>query len=115
MRSSRFFPKTDYHAPYYPYQQPFRPNGFPPHYHMNQQPYPPSYMNMPFQQGAWQPPYQGMGTEQKSLTKSVMGYFQNSEGQLDFDKVFNTAGQVANTYQQFSPIVKGIGSFIKGD
>ncbi|WP_440896820.1 YppG family protein [Amphibacillus sp. Q70] len=118
MRPNRFFSQPNNHAPYYhPYQQPFQPNGFPPqsHSHMNHQPYPPPYTNMPFQQGNWQPPYQGTGTEQKSLTKGIMGYFQDDEGQFDFDKILNTAGQVGNTYQQFSPIVKGIGSFFKGN
>jgi len=64
---------------------------------------------------ATQPPYPGMAPKQQSIKKGFMGYFQDDEGQLDFDKVLNTAGQVGNTYQQFSPLVKGIGSFFKGD
>lgn len=113
MRSNRFFFQPKNQMPNYPYHH----NQFPPYVQMNQQPYPPTYPNMPFHQGTWQPPYQGMqgmGSQQKSPAKGVMGYFQNDEGQFDVDKVLNTAGQVANTYQQFSPIVKGIGSFFKG-
>ncbi|GAA4074936.1 YppG family protein [Amphibacillus indicireducens] len=108
MQSNRFF--------FRPKNYPYHYNQFPPHTQMNHQPYPP-YQTMPFHQGAWQPPYQdmqGMGPEQKSPIKGVMGYFQNDQGKFDVDKVLNTAGQVANTYQQFSPIVKGIGSFFKG-
>ncbi|RWZ52264.1 hypothetical protein EQV77_15155 [Halobacillus fulvus] len=46
--------------------------------------------------------------------KGWMNYFQNEEGQLDFDKMMSTTGQVVKTVQQVSPIVKGIGSFVKG-
>lgn len=116
MRSNRFFFQPKIQKPNYPYHY----NQFPPHTQMDQQYYPPTHANMPFHQGPWHPPYQGMqgvqgvGTQQKSPTKGVMGYFQNDEGKFDVDKALNTAGQVANTYQQFSPIVKGIGSFFKG-
>lgn len=116
MRSNRFFFQPKSQMPNYPYHY----NQFPPYTQMNQQPYQPTHPSMPFHQGPWQPPYQamqgtqGMGTQQKPPTKGVMGYFQNDEGKFDVDKVLNTAGQVANTYQQFSPIVKGIGSFFKG-
>lgn len=116
MRSNRFFFQPKSQTPNYPYYY----NQLPPSAQMNQQPYPQTYPNMPFHQGPWQPPYhgmhgiQGMGTQQKPPTKGVMGYFKNDEGKFDVDKVLNTAGQVANTYQQFSPIVKGIGSFFKG-
>src|SRR5699024_3694429 len=116
MRSNRFFTNPNQQPPYYPYQAPFQSNGFPPQPNMHHQSYPSPYQQMPFHQGKWQPPHQSMGAgQQKSLTKGIMGYFQNDEGQLDFDKVLNTAGQVGNTYQQVSPLVKGIGSFFKGN
>lgn len=122
MRPNRFFfqQPPNYHPPHHPYQHPFHSNPYPHQQninqqHMNQQPYPPPYANMAHQKGQWQPPYQGMAPKQKSFTKGLMGYFQDDEGQIDFDKVLNTAGQVGNTYQQFSPLVKGIGSFFKGN
>jgi len=49
-----------------------------------------------------------------ALPKGVMNYFQNEDGQLDFDKMMSTTGQVVKTVQQVSPIVKGIGTFVKG-
>lgn len=47
-------------------------------------------------------------------SKGIMTYFQDKDGQLDLDKMFSTFGQMANTVQQVSPVVKGIGSFMKG-
>lgn len=49
-----------------------------------------------------------------NMSKGVMNYFQNEEGQLDFDKMMSTTGQVMKTVKEVSPIVKGIGSFVKG-
>lgn len=113
MRLNRFFFPPNYQMPNY-----HQPNQYPPQYSQMTQPYfPPAHPNMPFHQGNWQPPFQGMqgmGVGQKPTAKGVMGYFQNEQGQFDLDKVLNTAGQVANTYQQISPLVKGIGSFLKG-
>ncbi|WP_087974521.1 YppG family protein [Oceanobacillus rekensis] len=40
-------------------------------------------------------------------------YFNNGNGQIDFDKVLSTVGQLANTYHQVSPIVKQFSSLIK--
>ncbi|WP_249872711.1 YppG family protein [Oceanobacillus saliphilus] len=40
-------------------------------------------------------------------------YFYNGNGQIDFDKVLSTVGQLASTYHQVTPIVKQFGSLIK--
>ncbi|WP_017473803.1 YppG family protein [Amphibacillus jilinensis] len=115
MRSRRSEYPPNYRVPYYNYPQPVQPKGLPPQLPGNQQSFPP-FLNTPYYaHNNWPIPQQGtaMGQQPQS-NKGVMGYFQNNEGQLDFDKVLNTAGQVANTYQQFTPIVKGIGSFFKG-
>ncbi|MFD1448469.1 YppG family protein [Oceanobacillus profundus] len=42
-----------------------------------------------------------------------MSYFQNGNGQLDFDKIISTVGQIASTYHQVSPIVQQFSSLIK--
>ncbi|MBP2079821.1 YppG family protein [Oceanobacillus polygoni] len=42
-----------------------------------------------------------------------MSYFQNGNGQLDFDKVLSTVGQIASTYHQVSPIIQQFSSLIK--
>ncbi|SEN82651.1 YppG-like protein [Amphibacillus marinus] len=113
MRSRYSGPPGVNRMPYYPYPQPMQNQGYPPQQHFNPQSYQ-AQPGMPFQQSWYPPPSQGMGMESAPTSKGVMGYFQNNDGQFDLDKVFNTAGQVANTYQQFTPIVKGISSFIKG-
>lgn len=46
-------------------------------------------------------------------TNGIMNYFQDEDGQMDFDKMLSTVGQLANTYHQVSPIVKQVGSIIK--
>lgn len=40
-------------------------------------------------------------------------YFQDEDGQVDFDKMLSTVGQLASTYHQVSPIIKQFGAIIK--
>ncbi|WP_390305377.1 YppG family protein [Halobacillus naozhouensis] len=111
---------------YYPYCQPdSRTNTSPPYYnHYN--PYgnfasPPNAMwnqgmyayNNPYTYGYGQQGY-NEGEPAAASKSSVVSYFQDEQGQLDFDKMMSTTGQVMQTIQQVSPIVKGIGSFVKG-
>ncbi|WP_394220084.1 YppG family protein [Halobacillus trueperi] len=49
-----------------------------------------------------------------NMSKGVMSYFQKEDGQIDFDKMMSTTGQVVKTVKDVSPIVKGIGTFVKG-
>ncbi|MDX8046319.1 YppG family protein [Gracilibacillus sp. S3-1-1] len=44
---------------------------------------------------------------------SFLQYFQDKNGEMDLDKVFHTVNQLANTYQQVSPLVKNVGSILK--
>ncbi|HLR52133.1 MAG TPA: YppG family protein [Candidatus Avamphibacillus sp.] len=44
---------------------------------------------------------------------NLLSQFQNTEGQLDVDKMINTVGQLASTYHQVAPIIKQFGAFIK--
>ncbi|MRH43639.1 hypothetical protein GH741_13255 [Aquibacillus halophilus] len=89
-------------SPYHYFAKPLQPIEQPvqqaQHWNTNYQPVP----NAP-KQPLNQPP-----------TKGLISYFQDSNGQVDIDKMLNTVGQMANTYHQVSPIVKGIGSFVKG-
>ncbi|MBM7571089.1 YppG family protein [Aquibacillus albus] len=55
-----------------------------------------------------------VGAPGQPIPKGLISYFHDDNGQLDLDKMLSTFGQMANTYQQVSPIVKGIGSFLKG-
>ncbi|MDC3417039.1 YppG family protein [Aquibacillus salsiterrae] len=76
-------------------------------------------INYGFQQPVAQsmPPFQGglpypgpMGKKRPGL----MSIFKDENGKLDMDKMFNTVGQVTNTYHQVYPLLKGLGSFVKG-
>ncbi|MCZ0702694.1 hypothetical protein J2T56_001029 [Natronobacillus azotifigens] len=126
--------------PFHPYQyqynqQPFQSNSFPFNQSAN---YPPDFFaNKPSQTGTqvphpqqstnaqqsgWNPQQQGggpsaqqqFGGNQPKPSKGFISYFQDKDGQMDLDKMLNTASQVANTYHQFTPIFKGISSFVKG-
>ncbi|MCP3029251.1 YppG family protein [Halobacillus sp. A5] len=66
-----------------------------------------------YMQGYGYPGYYDIGAYGMQK-KKMMAYFQDENGQMDFDKMMNTTGQVVQTIQQVSPMVKGIGSFVKG-
>ncbi|MCA0972804.1 YppG family protein [Halobacillus litoralis] len=66
------------------------------------------YQNAAFQNTA------GNGSQAAKIPKTVMNYFQDDEGQFDFDKMMSTTGQMMKTFQQVSPLVKGLGTFVKG-
>src|SRR5699024_11432066 len=61
------------------------------------------------QQQYYPPPNKPNHTQQVNNLKA---YFQDSNGQVDFDKMFSTVGQLANTVQQVSPVIKQVGSLI---
>ncbi|MFC4388149.1 YppG family protein [Gracilibacillus marinus] len=42
-----------------------------------------------------------------------ISYFQTKDGEMDFDKVFQTVNQLAATYQQVSPLVKNVTNLVK--
>ena len=46
-------------------------------------------------------------------TDPQAGLQQGGGGQMDFDKMLSTVGQLASTYHQVSPIVKQFSTFIK--
>lgn len=76
-------------SPYEQFSKPPQPNQWNPYYSLEQQ-YP--------QYGQMQGP------------NGLMQYFQDKNGQVDIDKMLSTMGQVANTANQFSPLVKSLGS-----
>ncbi|MFC0523716.1 YppG family protein [Pontibacillus salicampi] len=91
-----------------PVEEAYHPPAFQTPYEQFQKPPQPTQWN----------PYvsaqQNMPPLQQQQQKGIMQYFMDKNGQLDLDKMLNTMGQVANTANQFSPLVKGIGSFMKG-
>lgn len=79
-------------GPYVQFAKPPQPNQWNPYYSLQQQ----------FPQYGQNP--------QKGLAQ----YFQDKNGQLDLDKMLSTMGQVANTANQFSPLVKSLSSLFIG-
>lgn len=81
-------------------------------------PTPYQYYAKPQQPANWQnfaqPNFNGFATtNQQQPSSGVLSYFQDENGQMDFDKMMSTVGQVANTVQQISPMVKQFSSIMK--
>ncbi|SEB18293.1 YppG-like protein [Thalassobacillus cyri] len=112
--------------PFYPYpyqQQPMmgeNPYGYPQSWNMPHAPGNPfEYYTKPMfpqQQNHMQSGYgsQPFFYNNGVNPKNMIGYFQDQNGQIDMDKMMKTVGQVAQTANQLSPLMKGIGGFIKG-
>ncbi|MFB4168117.1 YppG family protein [Virgibacillus sp. JSM 102003] len=62
----------------------------------------------------WHPYGQSIGGTFNTPPKNnLLYYFQDNNGEMDLDKMLSTAGQIANTFQQVSPVVKQVGSIMK--
>ncbi|WP_164671043.1 YppG family protein [Virgibacillus doumboii] len=62
----------------------------------------------------WNPYFQSGGAVNSSpAPNNLLHYFQDNNGEMDLDKVLTTVGQLANTFQQISPVVKDVGSMMK--
>ncbi|HLS07806.1 YppG family protein [Lentibacillus sp.] len=67
----------------------------------------------PKQPVSWQAyPYSAATFTQPPKPKNLLYYFQDQNGELDLDKMLSTAGQVANTVQKISPVVKQVGDLL---
>ncbi|MFD1851761.1 YppG family protein [Oceanobacillus bengalensis] len=87
----------------------------------NQTPY--DYFQKPEQPMNWpnNTPYdveQPMGQEMNQQANmqqqpNLASQFQKDGGQLDFDKVLTTVGQLASTYHQVAPIIQQFNGFLK--
>ncbi|WP_369419781.1 YppG family protein [Lentibacillus daqui] len=75
------------------------------------------YMSNQGQQANWPPPAnqgQSMNAPYPPPKQNgLLAYFQDKDGHVDLDKMFSTVGQFANTFQQITPVVKQVGSFMK--
>jgi len=113
-------PYYEHHIPQPPYysQQayyPYPPQGSVPHQKtpFEQFAKPKQPMNWyPHQQQQYYPP-PNKPNHHAQQVNNLKAYFQDSNGQVDFDKMFSTVGQLANTVQQVSPVIKQVGSLIK--
>lgn len=83
-----------------PYQMPYQTPFQAPYQHPNQMPY-----QTPYPKPFFKP--------QSSGFQSMLTQFKNSDGKLDFDKMFNTAGQMMGAVNQLGSVVKGVSSIFK--
>ncbi len=104
---SDYYPNEQVHqqSPFEYYSKPSQPESWP--YAMPQQP---NY----YQYQQQQDPYIfQQQTQQSSPTPGILAQFQTPEGQMDVQKMLSTVGQLANTVQQVSPVIKEIGAMIR--
>lgn len=91
-------------SPFEYYAKPSQPESWP--YAMSQQP---NYSQ--FQQQ--DPNLYQQQAQQPSPPAGILAQFQTAEGQMDVQKMLSTVGQLANTVQQVSPVIKEIGAMIR--
>lgn len=58
-------------------------------------------------------PQQAYAPKQPSGLQSIMNSFKSQEGNLDINKMVDTAGQMVNAVTQVSSLVKGLGGMFK--
>ncbi|WP_430788666.1 YppG family protein [Virgibacillus flavescens] len=101
----------NHRPPYPPSHQQWHQSAIPPFnptpYQMYAKPKQPAYWNSFSQPNQMNYPAKPPGQS------GLLNYFQNKNGEVDFDKMMSTVGQVANTFQQISPMVKQFGSIMK--
>lgn len=74
----------------------------------------PSQQQQSYYQSQQQDPYfYQQQPQQPSTTAGILAQFQTAEGQMDVQKMLSTVGQLANTVQQVSPVIKEIGAMIR--
>lgn len=84
-------------TPFDYYSKPEQPNQWP--MGMNQ-----NYSN--FYQGQYPQNNQGQAP-------SVLAQFQDENGKVSFDKVISTVNQLANTFQQVTPVIQQVSAMVK--
>lgn len=112
--------ETQYYEPIYqnPTFRPNQPNYNPYEQVQHQTPFeyyakpsqPVDYSYMTQQQSNYYPYQQQM--QQPNQPASLWTQFQTEDGQVDMQKMLSTVGQLANTVQQVSPVIKEIGAMI---
>ncbi|MRG87227.1 YppG family protein [Salinibacillus xinjiangensis] len=111
-RNWNYQPGPNHFQNMYPPQFPFQNQGS---FHGMKSPYE-QFQKPPMPMGKY-PMNQGggpMGGPYPKGPNPLLQAFQDQNGQMDFDKVFSTVGQVVNTVHQVQPLVKQVGSMIKG-
>lgn len=107
------FPMYHYEPPFM-HQQPPYPTSYPVNSNPPQPTTPYELFAKPVQPLNWMDPSVGNNSmNQGGSQQGVNGPFTGNDGQLDFDKMLSTIGQLASTYHQVSPIVKQFSSLMK--
>lgn len=123
------YPEQEFYNQMPPSPQPFQSYSYEPYqaapYHS--EPYQAQHNQSPFQQlmkptqpTNW-PDFVPQGQPNQSFypppnqqpRPNFMSQFQGSDGQLDFNKMLSTVGQLANTVQQVTPVIQQVGSLMK--
>lgn len=106
--------------------RPFNYHAARPQYHGQQwqhptkpptNPTPYQYYAKPQQPANWlnyaQPNFNGYAAPNQKQASGLLNYFQDENGQMDFNKMMSTVGQVSNTVKQISPMVKQFSTIMK--
>ncbi|MFD1361998.1 YppG family protein [Lentibacillus salinarum] len=110
----RPYPYPPYEGTQSPYFNPYTAYPTNTYYTTGHYPTPFEVFSKPKQPMNWQAYPQSAGESyQAPQPNNLLYQFQDENGGLDIDKMLSTAGQVANTVQQISPMVKQVGDFMK--
>lgn len=74
-------------------------------YEMYAKPQQPEEWGGPMGEGYFQPP--------EKKPNPIMAHFYDENGQMDLQKMLSTVNQLANTFQQVTPVIQQIGSFVR--
>ncbi|MFB6766522.1 YppG family protein [Bacillus altitudinis] len=104
-------PPSAGYQPLFGYQENFQPYQPQPEAMNQPQMQPPGMM--PMQQPMNPYPLPRPQKQQSSQFKSVLSQFKKTNGQYDFNKMFDTAGQMMSTMNQVGSLAKGFTSIFK--
>lgn len=109
--------RQDNFQPYYGYPYPTGPMQGNSHPGWNQQPMTPydqfQKPIQPQQIASFYPGNPQMYAAGPQQNSSFINYFYDEHGQMDYGKVITTVSQVANAFQQVTPVVQQINSLIQ--
>lgn len=98
-------------TPFEYFTKPLQPTEWPMYSEQeNMNYYPPPYSEQ--YQHLNQNQFQYQNQNQNS-TPSFLTQFKDENGQMNFDKVISTVGQLANTFQQVTPVIQQVSAMVK--
>jgi len=96
-----FYPQDPYRTPYHPSMMDHASYYYPYESYRN---IPYSYMDMPPNE---------VNTSDSSFHNQVLQQFVDENGQMDINKMLRTVGQLADTVQQVTPVIRELNDVIK--